>query len=342
MTAPLTRTPELDRREHTQPVDTAERRDANWEAIAARLDAAPKPARRWVAPTVVIAAAAAAVLGLLLRPAEVPSWAGTTLTAGAESARARLEDGSEVVAAPGAELERRPGAEDELRLALRRGSATFEVARDPSRTFIVEVEDVEVRVVGTRFVVRRQPGAVAVEVERGAVDVRLGEEVRRLRPGQRWSGPSEAAAPAPAAEPVQWPEAEEASERPPRRRRRGARPSAEELFEAARSARREGDARAAEQAYERFLRAHGRNPRAGPAALELGRLRMDSLGDPAGAAEAFERALRVGPGSFREDAMARLVRARDRAGQRAACQRALDAYLARYPEGRHADDLTCR
>ncbi|HJK90232.1 MAG TPA: hypothetical protein RMH26_05780, partial [Polyangiaceae bacterium LLY-WYZ-15_(1-7)] len=71
MTAPLTRTPELDRREHTQPVDTAERRDANWEAIAARLDAAPKPARRWVAPTVVIAAAAAAVLGLLLRPAEV-------------------------------------------------------------------------------------------------------------------------------------------------------------------------------------------------------------------------------------------------------------------------------
>ena len=39
MTAPLTRTPELDRREHTQPVDTAERRDANWEAIAARLDA---------------------------------------------------------------------------------------------------------------------------------------------------------------------------------------------------------------------------------------------------------------------------------------------------------------
>lgn len=333
------RTPELDRRALVSPPDVPGRDEESWAAITARLDAKEldmRPRRRWVLPTAAIAAAAAALLVVLV-PDETPRWAGTTLTVGGEAERVRLEDGSEIVAAPGAELERRNGAADELRLSLRRGAATFEVARDVGRTFIVEVDDVEVRVVGTRFVVRRDDeGSVRVEVRRGAVDVRVGESTRRLRAGQSWQGSSlveEAIDELVDADTVE-------EDSGPRRVRRP-RTTASEAFDAARTARREGSPQDAAQAYERFLRAYPRDRRAGLAAVELGRLRMDSLDDPAGAAEAFERALRIGPGALREDVMARLVAARRRAGQAAACQRALDAYLARYPEGRHAARLSC-
>src|SRR5690606_33960857 len=100
-----------------------------------------------------------------------------------------LEDGSEIVAAPGARLERVSSSNDEVRVALRDGSATFEVTRNPARTFVVEAADVQVRVIGTRFVVRRElDDVVEVRVERGAVDVVAGSEVVRLRAGESWRG----------------------------------------------------------------------------------------------------------------------------------------------------------
>ncbi len=118
---------------------------------------------------------------------------------------------------------------------------------------------------------------------------------------------------------------------------------ARSVFQRANLARRAGQVRDAESAYAELLRRFPRDGRAGVSAFELGRIRMDVLGDPSGAADAFGRALRLSPdASFREDALARIVVARDAMGQTAACRAARDRYLAGYPRGVHAVSLAAR
>ncbi len=74
------------------------------------------------------------------------------------------------------------------------------------------------------------------------------------------------------------------------------------------------------------------DPRAGVAAYELGRIRLDSLGDPAGAAEAFASAIQLAPAApFRENAEARRVEALERSGQVSLCQAARARFLADHP-----------
>ena len=66
--------------------------------------------------------------------------------------------------------------------------AFFDVAKDPARPFLIEAGDTQVRVVGTAFDVRHRDGQVAVNVQRGLVEVRPhqqdGDAPFRLRPGQ--------------------------------------------------------------------------------------------------------------------------------------------------------------
>lgn len=59
----------------------------------------------------------------------------------------------------------------ERRVSLVRGEATFAVAKNPLRPFIVEVDGVEVKAVGTAFNVRRGQHAVEVLVTEGVVHV---------------------------------------------------------------------------------------------------------------------------------------------------------------------------
>jgi TolA-binding protein len=118
-------------------------------------------------------------------------------------------------------------------------------------------------------------------------------------------------------------------------------PNARELLDAANTARRNGDARTAADEYGQLLRKFPNDGRAGLAAFELGRLRMDRLGDLAGAMQALERAVQLAPGSgFREDAMARLVTAYQASGRAADCARSREAYLAAYPTGVHRDAVS--
>ena len=76
------------------------------------------------------------------------------------------------------------------------GSARFEVEPRHPRRLVVDAEDVEVRVVGTRFRVTRTEadGArVEIAVERGIVEVRDHKgngEPHRLRAGERFSPPA--------------------------------------------------------------------------------------------------------------------------------------------------------
>ena len=92
----------------------------------------------------------------------------------------------------------------------------------------------------------------------------------------------------------------------------------------------------AARTYQALLSAHPRDPRAGLAAFELGRLRMDRLNDMPGAVQALEQAVALAPGAeLREDALARLVAAAAAAHDHPRCARARTRYLTEYPAGVH-------
>ncbi len=84
----------------------------------------------------------------------------------------------------------------ERRIQLDEGEALFEVARQPSRPFVVTVGDRQIRALGTSFVVRRDEQRIAVTLVEGKVSVapaampsvpqpELLAEVQTLHPGER-------------------------------------------------------------------------------------------------------------------------------------------------------------
>ena len=121
------------------------------------------------------------------------------------------------------------------------------------------------------------------------------------------------------------------------------RADAKRLLELADAARFSGHVREAVTPLDRLRRKFRSDPRAALAAFELGRLRMDSLGDPSGASEAFADSIALAPsGPVREDAQARQVQALESMGDGARCAQARDAYLARFPNGIHASSIRGR
>lgn len=88
---------------------------------------------------------------------------GTLEVALADRSRVRLDTDSAINLAFG---------KDRRAVELTRGRAFFAVRRDPARPFIVRAGRVSVRVLGTRFDVRRSAGAIVVRVIEGRVAVR--------------------------------------------------------------------------------------------------------------------------------------------------------------------------
>lgn len=82
-----------------------------------------------------------------------------------------LDDGSRIEINRGAEVEV-AYTDAERRVYLIKGEANFDVAKDPSRPFIVNVAGVDVRAVGTIFSVKLSDGAVDVIVTEGKVNVK--------------------------------------------------------------------------------------------------------------------------------------------------------------------------
>jgi hypothetical protein len=116
----------------------------------------------------------------------------------------------------------------------------------------------------------------------------------------------------------------------------------QELLQLANEARIAGRVKDAATAFDTLRRRYRKDPRAGLAAFELGRLRLDSLGDPLGAVEALLDAISLAPeATFREDADARLIEAYDEAHD-PRCHVARQDYLARYPKGVHAAAVAVR
>lgn len=350
------------------PLITESRLSRQYARIRERVPAA-RPRRAWAGWTVAgVAVAALAVV--LVRTAAVPradlvDGAIVESSAGADGARVTsvtLADGSRIDlgAATRARLTSdRPRA---IRVDLEHGSIEVEATHVEGRTFAIGAGSYDVRVVGTHFAVVRDPGErVTVRVDRGAVDVvavAAGNETRRLAAGEQWSAPEGSPL---HAEPAAAPEAPAAvtastaapamaiAAAPARQAPSTATPSvrqesARELFDEAQRARADGRPYDAARAFDQLRHGFPRDPRAALSAFELGRLRLDALGDPRGAEEALRDAITLGPSSpFREDAEARRVEALWRTGDAAGCASARADYLARWPNGtyRRAVELGC-
>ena len=332
--------------------------------VAKRLEEALEPRETrsrtrfwWLAG---VAAVAGVVLLFALRSA---LWPGqkpdAALGSALEPARATLSDGSVVDIDRGGSIRVLRDEPEQTRVQVLAGRAEFEVQRRPGRVFVADVRGVEVRVIGTHFSteldVTRPPGVVRVRVQRGSVEVagRDGGRVARLHAGDFLEvslAPTAGRASEVPSQPVSIPSASAtpvASALPG-----GSVPApitsapvveTSKLFVTASAARRAGSALAAANAYAALLKQFPGDERAGVAALELCRLRMDSLRDYPGAATAFRRAIAAAPSDgIREDALARLVEVLDRLHDQAGCLAEQQRYQARYPSGIHAASVRAR
>lgn len=88
----------------------------------------------------------------------------------AEISEISLEDGSVVTLGPASRI-RTEFSDRRRHVILLEGEAFFEVVRDPSRPFYVTSQDTLVRVVGTKFDVKRSADIVHVSVLEGVVEV---------------------------------------------------------------------------------------------------------------------------------------------------------------------------
>ncbi len=317
-----------------------------WDRVAARLGG--ERARRvvWRLPAVVLVAAAAAAIALLLtRKLDTHKQ---TIAKATEQVIEYDNDGS-MTFADGSHIRLREEGRVRLEHAdahgvevtLEQGTVELDVVHSASRSFVVHAGRVDVVDLGTHFVVTRELQVTRVSVEEGRVEVRDTTGTlppRTIAAGESWATTVATAEPSPSVAPL----VSATTVTPPSASAPARAPSAKELLEAADAARVAGRAREAAGLLDVLRRRHRSDPRAGLAAFELGRLRLDTLGDPQGAVEAFDDSIALAPtGSFREDAEARRVEALERSHD-PRCREARETYLARYPKGVHLKEVTAR
>jgi ferric-dicitrate binding protein FerR (iron transport regulator) len=298
----------------------------------------PRSRAGWLAAATITAAAAAAALiwsgGAKRRDAELTVAASTFASrpAADPAMRVRFTDGSTADLRDAASrLETRLATETAIDTVLAQGAARFEVVPRPGRRFRIWVGAVYVEVIGTIFTVERLPAGVRVSVERGAVKVVSGDNEMRLSEGTAEVVPFAAV---------------EAAEKP---RERAQKPTSRAdvprdevgaLLRASESARRSGHPEDALVFLERLLDHHPRDPRAAYAAFILGRVLLEELRRPGQAAAAFARVAALDAKTpLVQDALAREVESWARAGDLARARDRARAYLARYPDGRRADEV---
>jgi len=352
-------------------VDVSSARVARvWSGVSEKLERAPSGRRRWLyrgaLATALSAVAVVGALKLTNRPQALSAWGKAKLETAGDAMAVGLDDGSRLELAARTLLHVVGNEPQSMALDLDHGRVDCDITPRPGRHFSVAAAGVVVRVKGTKFGVELAPARdrVNVDVERGLVEVTWqdGAQHRDLAAGEHWSidlrhpeatapraeatakdtDGAKAAAPAEAsAEPSAA--VDDPAKSPPAAPHapREAPPGARELLDLGNAARRAGDAAGAARAYEELLTLHPTDGRAGLAAFELGRLKMDRLGDVPGAIQALQKAVMMAPGAgFREDAMARLVDAYARAGALERCRSARSAYLSSYPGGVHASAVS--
>ncbi len=295
------------------------------------------------------------------RSLESPTVAAVRSVVGEKSWK--LADGSLAVLGVGTDLgvssDAKPGV---VALVLRAGTARFEVVPHAPGTFQVVAGDVVVEVVGTVFTVERRASRVRVSVDKGRVKVTW----RSDAPFYLSAGESRELAERPVSSPTTPDSAtplarDEPNASPDPKPRASAKDwralaqdgdfegayrllgpdkasvtaeSAGDLLLAADVARLSGHPSEAPPHLRKLLRVHRADPRAPLAAFTLGRVLLEELGDPRGAADAFQLVRHLAPGSpLDENALARAVEAWSRAGEVAQARGLAAEYVAKYPRG---------
>lgn len=160
------------------------------EALRAPRPGRAAPVRRdpawakWAIAGVV--AAAAAVLAWIALPTQVTPQVFES--AKGQVREIALADGSHVTLNTASHIEVVLGRR-ERRVTMAEGEASFDVAKDPARPFLITVGDRTVKVVGTEFNVANRDSRLSVTVTRGVVEVApsgggQGEVVRLIRGGR--------------------------------------------------------------------------------------------------------------------------------------------------------------
>ena len=141
--------------------------------------------RRWVYATVGLAATLAVAVFVALRQPP-PAPAQLYETAKGQSREVALADGTHIELNSGSRISVRL-ERDARRVEMTEGEATFDVAKDPNRPFLIATADRSIRVVGTEFDVLDSGGRLRVTVRRGIVSVApVGGDIDKvlLKPGQ--------------------------------------------------------------------------------------------------------------------------------------------------------------
>lgn len=172
-------------RSRTPPSKVNYSEDIAWRRFQKRISSEKElkqPNRLWMR----IAAIALIVLGAALVYRFVfPPNATLMAKADQQALIDTLADGSEVTLNRHSTLSypaRFTGNERRVRL---KGEGFFKITPNKDKPFIIEVDEVLVRVVGTSFNVREHAGEVEVVVETGMVEVSLNGEKILLRPNER-------------------------------------------------------------------------------------------------------------------------------------------------------------
>jgi len=355
---------------YVEPPLTEARLDAQWSRIGERLPTVRSGRMRVWLPAAGLAVAAALSL-VWFNPFvhDESAWEGSVVSSDESPVEMALAGGSFVELSPRSEVVLLRSSQRSLELRLSEGSARFAVADNRARRFSVRVGPVEVVASGSEFRLTRLRAKdgehVRIDIEEGAADIQRNDAQAsrvKLLKGEHWSTfvayekastlskevvrvkPVDAeSTTAKTTSEATSPFEDGNGQRSSRRSRRGASNAAAELLDRANLARRAGQLREAAALYDQIVQRFPQDRSAGLSAFELGRIRMDALSDPRGAAQAFERALLLDSRrSFAEDALARLALAHDAMGDAAGCKRARDRYLATYPNGVHLETLSRR
>lgn len=140
---------------------------------------------RWLGGLGTVAAAAAVALVLAPWGELLPQPDTPYSTAKGESRTIQLSDGSRIDLNTNSHVSVRL-EEDARRVTVHDGQVLFEVARDPNRPFLITAGEETVRVIGTKFDLRRRDGQLSVAVVKGLVEVSIDgmDKAIQVRPGQ--------------------------------------------------------------------------------------------------------------------------------------------------------------
>lgn len=149
--------------------------DARRAARARPTLSPPAPPRSTLSRRGWLAAGAGLAASVAVGAFTIANWPNspveTYVTAAGQTRQLTLADGSKVWLNAASRLDVRfqRGAR---RVQMADGEAVFDVTHDPSRPFLIDTGDREVRVVGTEFNIRQRADAFALSVRRGLVEVR--------------------------------------------------------------------------------------------------------------------------------------------------------------------------